>query len=71
MEQEDFIKMWRKFLVDIGKTQAEVAEATGQSRQNFGQKINNGTIRFLDIQNIAEKYGYTLEFRKNESGGNK
>lgn len=43
-----------------------VAADIGTTPQNFGKKINNGTIRFLELANIFEKYGYHLELVKDE-----
>ncbi len=66
MTEKDFKRLWRNFLLDIDKNNALVAAGLGTSPQNFGKKINNGTIRFIELANIFEKYGYHLELVKDE-----
>ena len=51
---------------DIDKNNAVIAADLGTTPQNFGKKINNGTIRFLELANIFERYGYRLELVKDE-----
>ena len=66
MTEKEFEKMWKNWLVDIEKTGADIAKDLGTSQQNFNKKIRNQTIRFIELANIFEKYGYRLELVKDE-----
>lgn len=57
-------KQYKSFLVDIQKTEKQIAQDTGQTSQNLNQKINNGTIKYTELLSILEKYGYTLQLVK-------
>lgn len=57
-------KQYKSFLVDIQKTEKQIAQDTGQTSQNLNQKINNGTIKYVELLSILEKYGYTLQLVK-------
>lgn len=56
--------LWNVFLIISQKTTKEIAIDTNQTQQNLSQKINNGTIRFIELLTILEKYGYTLQLKK-------
>ena len=56
--------MRRDYDVDIQKTEKQIAQDTGQTSQNLNQKINNGTIKYIELLSILEKYGYTLQLIK-------
>lgn len=56
--------LWNVFLIISEKTTKEIAIDTNQTQQNLSQKINNGTIRFIELLTILEKYGYTLQLKK-------
>lgn len=56
--------LWNIFLIISEKTTKEIAIDTNQTQQNLSQKINNGTIRFIELLTILEKYGYTLQLKK-------
>lgn len=56
--------LWSVFLIFSGKTTSEIATDTNQSQQNLSQKINNGSIKFIELLTILEKYGYTLQLKK-------
>ena len=64
MDKEEFVKQWRKWLVDIGISEAELARTIGQSPANLNKKIANGTIRFLELAEILSKFGYKVEFKE-------
>ena len=66
MTEKDFKRLWKNFLFDIDKTNAVIAADLGTTPQKFGKKINNGTIRFLELASIFERYGYRLELVKDE-----
>lgn len=64
MDKELFIKDWKKFLIDIGKNEKEIAEANNQKQQNLNRKIKEGTIKYLELAEIVEKYGYSVKIHK-------
>ena len=64
MNEKDFKKMWSNFLIDIDKNMTEIAQGEGITKQSMGRKINNASIRYLDLANIVEKYGYSVEIHK-------
>jgi hypothetical protein len=66
MDQEKFIKDWRKFLVDVGMSETEIAKSLGTSQTNLNRKIRTGSIKYLEIAEIVEQYGFTVEIRKKE-----
>lgn len=57
-------KDWNNFLIDIGKNGTEVAKENGQLQQTLNKKINNGTIKYLELSEIVEKYGYSIKIHK-------
>lgn len=64
MNKELFIKDWKKFLIDIGKNEKEIAAANNQKQQNLNRKIKEGTIKYLELAEIVEKYGYSVKIHK-------
>lgn len=64
----------REFLRQLAKSEkvrfqdisATLDEVEGEHRtyQNFSQKINNGTIRFEEIEKIADAYNYKIVLQK-------
>lgn len=66
MTELDFKKMWRDFLMDINSTTAAVAQVVGDSPANLQKKIRNQSIRYRELADIVEQYGYTVEIRKKE-----
>ncbi|MDO4921777.1 MAG: hypothetical protein Q4E64_08130 [Phascolarctobacterium sp.] len=66
MNKEEFKKEWQHFLVDIGKVEKEVAEDVGQFQQNLNKKINSGSIKYIELSDIVEKYGYSIKIHKQE-----
>lgn len=64
MEKEQFIKEWRKLLIDIGVSEAQLAKEVGQSPANLNKKIVNGSIRFIELANILEHFGYKITITK-------
>lgn len=54
------------FLIDNNIKNIDVAAKIGITGSALGQRINNGSIRSIDMVNIFESYGYGLKFyRKN------
>lgn len=61
MTKEQFQKMWKKWLVDVDKSEAEIARENGMFQQNLNAKIKNGSMKYVELSEIVEKYGYTIE----------
>lgn len=66
MDIKQFKKDWDIFLIDIEKSEKQVATESGQSQQNLNKKIIKGSIRYLELSEIVEKYGYTINIRKKD-----
>lgn len=66
MTKQDFKIMWNTFLVKIDKTTKDVADDMGIAPPNLQQKIRNQSIKYHDLAEIVEKYGYTIEIREKE-----
>lgn len=64
MDKVRLKNFWQLFLLLSEKTTTEIACDTKQSQQNLSQKINNGTIKYIELLSILEKYGYTLQLVK-------
>ena len=64
MTKEQFQKMWKKWLVDVDKSEAEIARENGMFQQNLNAKIKNGSMKYVELSGIVEKYGYTIEIHK-------
>lgn len=66
MTDEEFHKQWGHFLVEIARSETELAKELGTSQQNLNKKIRNATLRYVEFANILEKYGYQLKIEKKE-----
>lgn len=66
MDIKQFKKEWDIFLIDIEKSEKQVATESGQSQQNLNKKIIKGSIRYLELSEIVEKYDYTISIRKKD-----
>lgn len=64
MLKEDLQKDWRKWLIDLGKSETELAKENNIFPQNLNRKINSGSIKYLELASILEHYGYTLKIVK-------
>lgn len=64
MTKEQFQKMWKKWLIDVDKSEAEIARENEMFQQNLNAKIKNGSMKYVELSEIVEKYGYTIEIRK-------
>lgn len=62
----DLKKEWQHFLIEIGKTGADVAGDIGQTAPNLNKKIRNESIRLVEFAGILEKYGYMLKIIKKD-----
>ena len=54
MDIKQFKKDWDIFLIDIEKSEKQVATESGQSQQNLNKKIIKGSIRYLELSEIVE-----------------
>ncbi len=66
MDKKQLKKLWTAFLIDNGLKNVDVAEKLGITGSALGQRINNGSIRFIDIVNIFESYGYVVGIHKKQ-----
>ena len=57
-------KMWKKWLIDIEKSETNIAEERGKRRQNLNRSIKQGSIKYIELSEIVEKYGYSIEIHK-------
>lgn len=64
MDKKELKKQWTNFLIDNDLTNADIAKQLGVTRQTMSKKINNGSIRYIDLANIVEKYGYSVDIHK-------
>ena len=64
MDKKGLKKMWQIFLIEQELDTKTVAEQLGSFPQALGRKINSGSIKFLELANILEKYGYEISIRK-------
>ena len=64
MDKKELKKQWTNFLIDNDLTNVDIAKQLGVTRQTMSKKINNGSIRYIDLANIVEKYGYSVDIRK-------
>lgn len=64
MDKKEFKKQWTNFLIDTGLKNVDIARAIGISKQALGQRINNGSICYIDLANIVERYGYSINIHK-------
>lgn len=61
MTKEELKKEYQKALIDAGLTEREVAERNGMSQQSLNQKINRGSIKFVEFTNVLESVGKTVK----------
>ena len=66
MNKIDLKTDWFRFLQEIGKNGTELAKEIGQTQQNLNSKINSGSIKYLELSEIVEKYGYSIKIHKSE-----
>ena len=67
MKKDEFIKDWKKFLIDIGKSETVLAKEIGTTQPNLNQKTSNATIRYLELSEIVEKYGYSIKIHNGDT----
>ena len=64
MTKEEFKVMWKKWLIEIGKSETELCREQGLKQQTFNAKTRNATIKYIELDDIVSRYGYTIEIRK-------
>lgn len=64
MKKEDLAKMWKKWLIDIEKSESEIARQEGITQPTLNEKFRKGTVPFLVFENILEKHGYKFKIVK-------
>lgn len=57
----DLKREWRIFLASIGKTESDVAKENGYNIPNLNRRINSQTIKYVELSDIVEKYGYSIK----------
>ena len=64
MDKKELKKQWTNFLIDNDLANVDIAKQLGVTKQTMSKKINNGSIRYIDLANIVEKYGYSVDIHK-------
>lgn len=67
MTKEEFKVMWKKWLIEIGKSETELCREQGLKQQTFNAKTRNATIKYIELDKIVSRYGYTIEIRKKQN----
>ena len=66
MYKELLKKQWKHFLIDIDKTEQDISKTIKTPASNINRKINTGTIKYVELLEILEKYGYTFKIIRKE-----
>lgn len=64
MDNATLLKDWKKFLIDIDKSETQVAKECGKTQQGLNRTIKGGSIKYLELSQIVEKYGYSITIHK-------
>lgn len=64
MDKKSLKKMWENWLLDIEKNTTQIAVARNDTQQNLNRKINGATIKYIELSEIVEEYGYSIEIHK-------
>lgn len=64
MDKKSLKKMWESWLLDIEKNTTQIAVARNDTQQNLSRKINGATIKYIELSEIVEEYGYSIEIHK-------
>lgn len=64
MDKEEFKKEWKKFLIEIGMSETQLAKELSVKQATFNEKMRNATIKYLELSDIVEKYGYSIKIHK-------
>nr|DAJ00584.1 MAG TPA: SOS-response transcriptional repressor [Caudoviricetes sp.] len=52
----------------IGVNETQICKLAGISQPNYSRKVNNGMLRFDEVERIMAAMGYDIVFVKNETG---
>ena len=66
MDNKEFIKEWKRFLLEIGRSETQLSKEIGQTQQVLNRKIKNASIRYVELADIVEKYGYSIKIHKDQ-----
>ena len=66
MDKATFQTDWKRFLLEIDKSETQMAKEIGQSQQVLNRKILNASIRYIELSEIVEKYGYSISIHKKD-----
>lgn len=64
MDAKDLKREWQVFLAMNGLKNPDVAKQIGITNSALWQRINNGSLKYIDFVNILDAYGYTLRLEK-------
>lgn len=64
MTLEEFKKVWKKLLIDENISERELFRNLELSQPVWNRKINTGAIKYLELINILESLGYSINFQK-------
>ena len=64
MDKKSLKKMWENWLLDIEKNTTQIAVARNDTQQNLSRKINGATIKYIELSETVEEYGYSIEIHK-------
>ena len=67
MDQKEFKQLYKGILIAEDTTQKDLALQNNMSPNSLQQKINRGTIRFIEFVSIMEGLGYKVKFEKDET----
>lgn len=52
---------WKAFLKRIDRNETTLAKELNMNQSNLNRKIRTETIKYTELEEIIEKYGYTLK----------
>lgn len=52
----------------IGVNETQICKLAGISQPNYSRKVNNGMLRFEEVEKLMTAMGYDVVFMKNETG---
>ena len=67
MDQKEFKQLYKGILIAEDTTQKDLALQNNMSPNSLQQKINRGTIRFIEFVSRMEGLGYKVKFEKDET----
>jgi DNA-binding Xre family transcriptional regulator len=64
MDKKAFKIKYTEILLQEELTVTELAKRNNISPNNLNQKLNRGSIPFIEFANLLESIGYTIKFEK-------